>query len=204
METKPPKQRRKRKQVLPEEITGIVFSLSAYAGTKNVSYYLEVPASGFAPNAPLSEKERVRVLGYNHRYQRWYEITQQENVLPSRLANGEYRYRNSGYRHVWLYTQLGSKKFYVHRLVALICCPNDDPEHKKVTDHLDSNSFNNYPSNLEWVTPEENYKRRRVTHGWKPFNDKKRERARRQCARYSRAHWIRKQRLQESDCFSSC
>ena len=201
METKPPKQRRKRNYLNPEEITGILISLRSCAGTKNVSYYLEVPASGFAPNAPLSEKERVRILGYDHRYQRWYEITQQENVLPSRLANGEYRYRNSGYRHVWLYTQLGCKKFYVHRLVALFCCPNDDPEHKKVTDHLDSNPQNNLPSNLEWVTPEENNNRRLIARGWKSLSEKQREQAKQREARFSRAHRIRMQRLQESNLF---
>jgi len=201
METKPPKQRRKRKQVLPEEITGILFNLSAYAGTKNVSYYLEVPVSGFAPNAPLSEKERVRVLAYDHRYHRWYEIAQWENVYPIRFASGEYRYRKNGYLRVCLLTDRGYKKFYVHRLVALVCCPNNDPEHKKVTDHLDSNSKNNLPSNLEWVTPEENYKRRLVARGWKPYSNKKRERFRQRDARFSRAHWIRMQRLQESNLF---
>ena len=203
METKPPPQpRRERIFLQPEEITGILFSLRAYAGTKNVNYYLEVPASVFAPNALLSEKERVRILGFDLRYHRWYEASQWEDHQADRYANGEYRYRKNGYLRVTLRTEHGKKHFYVHRLVALVCCPNDDPEHKKVTDHLDSNPSNNLPSNLEWVTPEENNNRRLIARGWKPYSDKKRERIKRRDARFSRAHWIRMQRLQESDCFN--
>ena len=203
METKPPKQRRKRNYLNPEEITGILFNLSPYAGTKNVTYYLEVPASGmFRNNAPSGE-QRVRILGYDHRYHRWYEVSQWENIYPIQFASGEYRYRKNGYLSVTLFTEHGRKNFYVHRLVALVCCPNDDPEHKKVTDHLDSNPQNNLPSNLEWVTPEENNNRRLALRGWNRLSDKERERHRQQKARFTRAHRMRMQRLQESDCFSS-
>lgn len=201
METKPPPWRRKRKQVLPEEITGILISLRPYAGTKNVSYYLEVPASGMSCNAPLSGEQSVRFLGYDHRYHRWYEASQWEDHQAIRYASGEYKYYKNGYLRVTLYTEHGKKNFYVHRLVALVCCPNDDPEHKDVTDHLDSNPQNNLPSNLEWVTSEENNHRRLVARGWNRLSDKKRERFRQQSARYSRAHRIRKQRLQESNLF---
>ena len=201
METKPPQQRRKRNYLNPEEITGILISLRAYAGTKNVSYYLEVPASGLSQNTPNSKEQRVRVLGYDHRYQRWYEASQWEEHQANRYANGEYRYRKNGYLRVTLRTELGKKNFYVHRLVALVCCPNDDPEHKDVTDHLDSNPQNNLPSNLEWVTPEENNNRRLVARGWNRLSDKQREQKNQLSARYSRAHWIRMQRLQESNLF---
>ena len=201
METKPPPSRRKRKQVLPEEITGILFNLSPCAGTKNITYYLEVPASGMSCNAPLSGEQSVRFLAYDHRYQRWYEVGQWENVSPTRYASGEYRYSKCGYLRVSLQTEHGTKKFYVHRLVALFCCPNDDPEHKNVVDHRDNNRQNNLPSNLEWVTPECNQQRLRQSRGWKPYSDKKRVQARRQFARCSRAHWIRMQRLQESNLF---
>ena len=203
METKPPKQRRKRKQVRPEEITGILFSLSAYAGTKNISYYLEVPAPGLSQNTPNSKEQRVRILGYDHRYQRWYEASQWEEHQAIRYASGEYKYYKNGYLRVTLFTEHGKKNFYVHRLVALVCCPNDDPEHKDVTDHLDSNPQNNLPSNLEWVTREENNNRRLVARGWNRLSDKERERLKQQKARYSRAHWIRMQRMQESDLFNN-
>ncbi len=202
METKPPKQRRKRKQVLPEEITGILFNLSAYAGTKNVSYYLEVPASGMSQNTPNSKEQRVRILGYDHRSQRWYEASQWEEHQAIRYASGEYKYYKNGYLRVTLYTEHGKKNFYVHRLVALVCCPNDDPEHKDVTDHRDNNRQNNLPSNLEWVTPECNQQRLRQSRGWNRLSDKRREQKNQLSARYSRAHRIRMQRMQESDCFN--
>ena len=137
----------------------------------------------------------------DRRKQRCYEVSQWENVYPIQLANGEYRYRKSGYLRVSLLTEHGRKVFYVHRLVALVCCPNDDPELKTVVDHRDNNRQNNLPSNLEWVTPECNQQRLRQSRGWKPYSDKQREQARRQFARCSRAHWIRKQRLQESNLF---
>lgn len=205
MKTKPPKQRRKRKVIMEGEIKGALYSLSAYAGTKDVQYYLEVPTPHFLFQRVTDppDSNRVRILVFDRRKQRCYEVSQWVNVYPIRLANGEYRYRKSGYLSVTLCTEHGRKNFYVHRLVALVCCPNDDPEHKVVTDHLDSNPQNNLPSNLEWVTPEENNHRRLVARGWNRLSDKERERHRQQKARFTRAHWIRMQRLQESDCFSS-
>ena len=205
MVTKPPKQRRKRKVIMEGEIKGALYSLSAYAGTKDVQYYLEVPTPHFLFQRVTDppDSNRVRILVFDRRKQRCYEVSQWENVYPIRFASGEYRYRKCGYLRVSLQTEHGKKKFYVHRLVALVCCPNDDPEHKKVTDHRDGNPQNNLPSNLEWVTPEENNNRRLALRGWKPFSDKQREQARRQKARYSRAHRIRMQRMQESDLFNN-
>lgn len=48
--------------------------------------------------------------------------------------------------------------FLPHRLVALTYLPNHDL-FKNQVDHLDGNIFNNNLWNLEWVTPEENYRR---------------------------------------------
>ena len=203
METKPPQPRRKRKVIMEGEIKGALYSLSAYAGTKDVQYYLEVPTPHFLFQRVMDppDSNRVRILVFDRRKQRCYEVSQWENVSPTLYASGEYRYSKCGYLRVSLQTEHGTKKFYVHRLVALVCCPNDDPELKTVVDHRDNNRQNNLPSNLEWVTPEENYKRRLVARGWKPYSDKQREQARRQFARCSRAHWIRMQRLQESNLF---
>lgn len=55
-----------------------------------------------------------------------------------------------------------------HRLVAKEFCPNDDPEHKKIVDHLDNNSLNNQASNLEWVTQQENLRRARERDSHSP------------------------------------
>lgn len=46
----------------------------------------------------------------------------------------------------------------VHRLVAMTFLPN--PENLPEVDHLDGNTFNNHVTNLEWVTGQENIRRR--------------------------------------------
>jgi len=49
--------------------------------------------------------------------------------------------------------------FCIHYLVALCWCPNPDPVHRTQVDHLDNNRHNNVATNLQWVTPAENYRR---------------------------------------------
>lgn len=47
-----------------------------------------------------------------------------------------------------------------NRIVALVFLENDDPENKTQVDHKDGNPSNDCLSNLEWVTPKENMRRR--------------------------------------------
>lgn len=51
---------------------------------------------------------------------------------------------------------------YVHKIVAYTFCPNDNPEHKVIVDHLDYNPRNNRADNLEWVTKSENFRRAKL------------------------------------------
>lgn len=44
------------------------------------------------------------------------------------------------------------KRFLLHRLVAELFCPNDDPKHKDIVSHLDDNKTNCRASNLKWTT----------------------------------------------------
>jgi hypothetical protein len=62
-------------------------------------------------------------------------------------------------------TYNGKKKrtTLVSILVAKAFCKNDDLKNKTQVDHKDRNKLNNHASNLEWVTPKENIKRRIFT-----------------------------------------
>ena len=48
----------------------------------------------------------------------------------------------------------------LNRLVASVYLENDDPENKTEVDHLNGDIKNNGKDNLEWVTPEENNRRK--------------------------------------------
>jgi hypothetical protein len=61
---------------------------------------------------------------------------------------------NRGYMRVSLSMDGKSKGFFVHRLVAQAFL--DNPENKPQVNHIDGNPSNNYVSNLEWATAQEN------------------------------------------------
>ena len=52
----------------------------------------------------------------------------------------------------------GIKRFLTHQLVAYYFCTREFFDRTQV-DHIDGNPTNNHASNLEWVTPAENYRR---------------------------------------------
>ena len=58
-----------------------------------------------------------------------------------------------GYERVTLYLESGKRKEYIHRLVAMAFVPRF---YGDVVNHMDGDKRNNAPSNLEWVTAEEN------------------------------------------------
>ncbi len=59
-----------------------------------------------------------------------------------------------GYYIIELYKNGKSKKFRIHRLVALTFIPN--PENKPEVDHIDNDKTNNNTNNLRWSTRIEN------------------------------------------------
>lgn len=65
-----------------------------------------------------------------------------------------------GYKHTTISINKKPRRFRVHRLVALMFIPNDNPL-KNIVNHKDGNRSNNDISNLEWVTQQEN-----TIHAW--------------------------------------
>ena len=49
-----------------------------------------------------------------------------------------------------------NRSIYLHRLVAMAWCDNDDWWRKNIVDHKDGNPLNNAASNLRWTTPSSN------------------------------------------------
>lgn len=91
------------------------------------------------------------ILGYSE----FYSVSNYGNVFSKRQnKNLSFGDNGKGYLFVNLYNNGISKRFYVHRLVALTFIDNLD--NKKQVNHKDCNKSNNYLSNLEWITPEEN------------------------------------------------
>lgn len=65
-----------------------------------------------------------------------------------------------GYRQIGMMMPSGKQRSFMwHRVVAMTWHPSSEFESAQV-DHLDKNKLNNHPSNLQWVTPEENIRRR--------------------------------------------
>lgn len=85
------------------------------------------------------------------------EINSNGKIFIQVKNNRPYKlYKNSsGYTYISVFNKGKRKNFLVHRLVATAFIEN--PDNKSQVNHKDENIENNAYSNLEWVTPYENY-----------------------------------------------
>ena len=98
-------------------------------------------------------------------YEGSYQVSNYGNVksLPKSDGNGNQerllkqenvKASHTNYSRVTLSLKGKTKRFQVHRLVALTFLPN--PDNKPHVNHIDNNGKNNHVSNLEWCTHIEN------------------------------------------------
>ena len=99
-------------------------------------------------------------------YEGLYQITSDGKVYS--LYSHRYiktHITKCGYERIKLYKNHKSCQYDVHRLVAEAFIPNND--NKEQVNHIDGNKLNNYLSNLEWVTAEENIEHAKTNHLFK-------------------------------------
>lgn len=105
----------------------------------------------------------MKIEGYSN-----YEITTNGKVINI-LSGKELKQHKSktGYLHLMLYNDNGSKNFLVHRLVAEAFIPN--PDNLPCVNHKNEDKTDNRVENLEWCTVAYNntYKNRHIKVGVK-------------------------------------
>lgn len=91
-------------------------------------------------------------------YEGIYEVSNFGRVKSNKFGKERILkpYDCHGYREVDLRLNNKSKRFRVHRLVAVAFIPNQNPEIKTFINHKDGNRGNNHVDNLEWCTQSEN------------------------------------------------
>ena len=89
------------------------------------------------------------------KWKKYYEVNEYGDVRNKKTKNlitGDIN--NAGYHRVCLYNKPKKKRFFRHRLVALLFLEN--PNNYTEVNHIDGDKNNNHVSNLEWVDRQKN------------------------------------------------
>ena len=100
-------------------------------------------------------------------FEGYYQISNLGNVRSLNQSNNKTKLltqesiksKTVFYKRVKLHKNGYTKRFLVHRLVAIHFIPN--PKNKPQVNHIDNNTSNNNSNNLEWCTGSENMKHSR-------------------------------------------
>lgn len=87
-------------------------------------------------------------------YEDLYKINEYGDIINSNGCIKKPYISNKGYKIIDLYKNGQSKKYLVHRLVAIHFVPN--PNNEKIVLHLDNIKTNTYYKNLKWGSYSEN------------------------------------------------
>jgi hypothetical protein len=171
--TKSKNYKRERKSYKVDQIDIVENKIiTTFESTKDASSKLSVSLEAIRTRCLGKVKSNIRINGKFYMFQYNQEniineiptgskqieglqnfyITDDGCVYSTRIKRFMKLELSSGY-HV---CKLKGKMYKVHRLVAKHYIPNDDPENKKIVNHLDSNRTNNHVSNLQWCTASEN------------------------------------------------
>ena len=95
--------------------------------------------------------------GKEYRYNKLYNLycSPDGDLLTDELTHiHKYKTKSSNGRTYWAFDRNGNKRIYLHRVIAYLFVAGYDKT--LVVDHIDNNSFNNLPSNLQYITGREN------------------------------------------------